>query len=137
MEKIKNKVKNFVIGCRQTFATGKNKVMLWLMTLSYMLCCPSVVFADSEELAELGKEYLTKTVDIVFLVVSLSFIIPGAVFSAANIKKFVEAQGDRDGNATKEASNHLVVGLILVVIGILILSFKTDIMALLNAAMSQ
>lgn len=137
MEKIKKKLTDLVFSCKETFATGKNKAMLGLMTLSYMLCCPGVVFADSEELAELGKQYLTKTVDIVFLVVSLSFIIPGAVFSATNIKKFVEAQGDRDGNATKEASNHLVVGLILVVIGILILSFKTDIMALLNAAMSQ
>ena len=136
MEKIKNKMNCFVMSCRRTFATCKNKAILGLITLCYAMSCPGVVFAGGEEVESVSKRYINQTVDVLFVIIPICFILPGAIHSLMNFKKFVEAQGERDGNASKEAANNMVVGLVLFIVGVLIFSFKSGVLDLINAALA-
>lgn len=132
MEKIKNKVKNFMIGCRQTFTTGKNKVMLGLMTLSYMLYCPIVAYADVQGTI---NTVVTKGIDWVFNLTGGGFVISGVFALIMAIYKFIGASQARDGEQQRDAGNSIGIALMILALGAAVFILKSPISDLIKELM--
>lgn len=133
MGKMKEKMNELSFKCKKTFASGKSKLMLTLLTLNCVIAGSFPAYAAGEDGVESWLlTYADKGVNVLFTAVGGIFGLIGIFRGIFAIYKLINAMQDRDGSQVQEASNALALAIFMFLLGILAFVFKAPVLELIH-----